>query len=449
MIKKVRYLYWLVLEFIKKHRITIILTFIVSFILLTFLTTPIEKVFFDKKRIGLVGRFTFQNLPEEVSSLISNPLLSSDEKGNYLPVLLSSWEREDDFKKFRLILRKNVLWNDGKEITSDDINIKIKEAKVDIKDRYTILITFDQPTPNFLKYLTKPLIRPGLIGAAGKYKVRRYQIKDGLITNLYLVPNIINLPILEFKIYPTEEEMAINYKMGKIDMMTLKKKELADNFTGWKNSKVTKLVDYKHIFVIFFNNKKEIFKDKEFKKALRKAINKKKLSPLGEENQSPISLNSIYYYPNLPLNIYSPDYAIEYINSHFNDSRSSAIKINLYTYYDYFKLAEEITNQLNKINIDTQIVFIREQIPDNFDLMLTLLELPEIENQYLLWHSEQKNTNISHYKSEKIDKILENLRLSYNFEDKKKAAFEFQKIFNDNPGAIFLFHPYVYLIERK
>lgn len=447
--KKLRYLYWLVLEFIRKYKIIFFSTFVISFIVITFFSSATQNFFSNKKRIGYVGLFSPNYLPEEILQLISNPLLIADEKGSYTPILLSSWEVSENYKKYRLNLKKNILWNDGLKLTTDNLDLKVKDGLIKKLAPYTILITFQNPTPNFLKYLSKPLIRNNFIGAAGKYKIKRYKIKNGLVTYLLLSPNLSHLPVLEYRFFSTEEEMVVNYKLGKIDLMTVKKKELADNFVNWRNSKVTKLVDYKHLFTLFFNNDKELFQDRNFKKAIAKAINKKKLSSFGLENQSPVALNSLFYNPNLSADVYSPDYIIEYMNSHFKATMSAKIKFNLYTYYEYFNLAEEISNQLNQVNIEVKTIFIRQQIPKDFDLLLTLLEIPSIEDQYFLWHSQQKATNISNYKNELVDKLLEDLRLSIKYEEKKKAADDFQKIFNENPGAIFLYHPYVYLIERK
>lgn len=447
--KKIRYLYWLVLEFVKKNKVTIIVTFTISFFALTIFQLIVGKPFIYKKRIGLVGQFSSSNLPDDILLLISNPLLISDEKNKYTPILLSSWEVDNNYKNYRLILKKNILWNDGAELTTTNLNLKIKDAQIKILDRYIFLVSFKNSTPNFFNYLTKPIIKNNFIGAAGKYKVKRYQIRNGLVTYLLLYPNISNLPIIEYKIFPTEEEMITSYKMGKIDLMTLRKKELADSFLSWRNTKVTKLVDNKHIFVIFFNNKKDLFRDKDFKKAIIKAVDKKKFSSMGLLNQLPISLNSLYYNSNFSIDIYLPDLLTEYINTHLKTTKASKIKLNFYTYFEYFNLAEEISNQLSSSNLDLQINFIRQQMPQDFDLLLTLLEIPGIEDQYLLWHSQQKITNISHYKNERIDKILENLRLTNKFEEKKKYADELQKVFNDDPGAFFLFQPYVFLVERK
>ena len=449
MIKKIRYFYWLTLEFIRKYAINIILTFVISFIIISFFSLPIKKNFFSKKRVGLVGSFSPKNLPEEILYLISNPLLTYNEKGDYTPILLSSWEVKDNYKVYRLTLKKNVLWNDGEELTTGNLNIKIKDAQIKKIDRYSMFITFANSTPNFLNYLSKPLIKNLFVGAAGKYKVKKYQLKNGFVVYLLLIPNISNLPIIEYKIFPTEEEMILAYKLGKINEMTLKKKKLVDDFAKWKNSKITKLVDYKHILTIFFNNKKEFFKNKDFKKAIVRAIDKKKFSSMGIENSSPVPLNSIYYNSNLSPTFYSPDYLKEFINSQLKATSSAKIKLNLYTYYDFFNIANEIIDLLNQAEIEIQTIFIRQQIPENFDLMLTYLEIPSVEDQYLLWHSEQKKTNISHYKNERVDKLLEDLRLAINFDEKKKNADEFQKNFLDDPGAIFLFHPYVYLIEKR
>lgn len=447
--KTLRYFYWLTIEFVKKYLTIILVTFLVSFILITLFLHPLKKFFVVEKKIGYVGSFVYPNLPDEIIDLISNPLLTINEKGEYTPILLSSWEIKDNFKTYRLTLKKAILWNDGQEIFTDEINFNLADAEIKKIDKKTFLIKFKQPTPNFLKYLTQPILKKKLIGAVGKYKINRYKLKEGVFTEINLIPNLENLPTISYKFYPTEEEMVTNYKLGRINQMVLKNKNLFDIFKKWKNTKITQMIDYQSMMIIFFNNQKKIFEDKEFRKILRDGINKSDFKEEGVSNSTPIPINSYYHNPLENHSFYSPDLVKEFISNNFLSKDKKTISIKLYTYYDYYKIAEIIKNQLKEVNIDVSINFIRNKIPNDFDLFLTLWEIPPIEDQYLYWHSQQKTTNISHYNNVRVDKDLEELRLKTDVKEKRKIAFELQKLLNDDPPAIFLYQPYVYLVERK
>ncbi len=447
--KTFRYFYWVITEFIKKYSAVILTTFLISFIFITFFLQPLKKFFFIQKKVGYVGSFVYPKMPDEILSLISNPLLTINDKGEYTPVLLSSWEIKDNFKTYRLVLKKAILWNDGQEIFTDDINFNLSDAEVKKIDKKTFLIKFKQPTPNFFKYLTLPILKKNLIGAVGKYKISRYRLKEGVFKQIDLLPNLENLPTISYIFYPTEEEMVIDYKLGKINQMILKNKNLSDSFKSWKNTKITQMIDYQSMMIIFFNHQKKFFENKEFRKILKDGINKNDFREDGASNSTPISLNSYYHNPMENHSFYSPDLVKEFVINNFLSKDKKTLSLKLFTYYDYYQIAEIIKNQLKEVNIDVSINFIRDKIADDFDLFLTLWEIPSVEDQYFYWHSQQKTTNISHYNNIRVDKDLEELRLKTDLKEKRKIAFELQKLFNDDPPAIFLYQPYIYLVERK
>ncbi len=447
--KTFRYFYWLIIEFVKKYFTVILVTFLISFIFITFFLHSLKKFLFVEKKIGYVGSFVYPKIPDDVLALISNPLLMINDKGEYIPVLLSSWEIKDNFKTYRLVLKKDILWNDGQEIFTDDINFNFSGAEVKSIDKKTLLIRFKQPTPNFLNYLTQPILKKNLIGAVGKYKISRYRLKEGIFKEIYLLPNLDNLPTLSYKFYPTEEEMVINYKLGKINQMILKNKNLSDSFKKWKNTRITQMIDYRSMMIIFFNHQKKFFENKEFRKILKDGINKNDFREVGVSNSTPISINSYYHNSLENHSFYSPDLVKEFVINNFLSKGKKTLTLKLFTFYDYYQIAEIIKNQFKEVGIDVSINFIRDKIPDDFDLFLTLWEIPSVEDQYLYWHSQQKTTNISRYSNIRVDKELEELRLRTDIKEKRKIAYELQKLFNDDPPAIFLYQPYIYLIERK
>ena len=113
MIKKAfRYYYWLLLEFIKKYSRLILMSFFIGFIsLIGFLSvSPYLKLIFNKQEvIGLVGRYDFNNLPDEIMTKVSNGLVTISEKGEIIPVLANSWEVKDEGKQYRFYLKNNFL----------------------------------------------------------------------------------------------------------------------------------------------------------------------------------------------------------------------------------------------------------------------------------------------------------------------------------------------------
>ena len=97
------------------------MSFFIGFItLIGFLSvSPYLKLLFNKQEtIGLIGSYSFTNLPDEVMTKVSNGLVTINEKGEIIPVLANSWEVKDGGKQYRFYLKNNLLWNDDKKFSS-------------------------------------------------------------------------------------------------------------------------------------------------------------------------------------------------------------------------------------------------------------------------------------------------------------------------------------------
>jgi peptide/nickel transport system substrate-binding protein len=89
-----------------------------------------------------------------------------------------------------------------------------------------------------------------------------------------------------------------------------------------------------------------------------------------------------------------------------------------------------------------------DSIPTTFQLFLGDFTVPKDPDQYVLWHSDQVD-NITHYKSLRIDKLLEDGRKTVNVSDRQQIYNDFQKYLVDDAPAAFLYFPYEYTITRK
>lgn len=448
--KAFRYYYWLLLEFVKKYSRLILMSFFIGFIsLIGFLSvSPYLKSIFNKQEvIGLVGNYDFTNLPEEIMSKVSNGLVTINEKGEIIPVLANSWEVKDDGKKYRFYLKNNLLWNDDKKFAASDVNYQFSDVKIQAVDKNVLDFYLTKPLAIFPTYLIKPLIRPPLIGIAGFYKLGKYKITSGTLTDLTLIPNTKDLVTIKYKFYVNESDLVIAYKKGEINKMTLTKKSVADTFSNWKNSRIIKSVDYSRLLTLFFNNKDKQFANKDIKDAFAMMINYEELSELGEIARGPIPPMSWAYNPNLKTNSYDIETAKKIVAKEVEATASS--QLNLLTSYDYYDAADNIAGEIEKTGLKVDINMISYEHPDNFDLLLVFWKVPQDPDQYYFWHSTQKDGNIGNYANVKIDKLLEDGRSTINIEEREKFYREFQKIIQDDPPALFLYYPYVYTIERK
>ncbi|MFA6081001.1 MAG: ABC transporter substrate-binding protein [Patescibacteria group bacterium] len=448
--KAFRYYYWLLLEFIKKYSRLILMSFFIGFIsLIGFLSvSPYLKLIFNKQEvIGLVGRYDFTNLPDEIMTKVSNGLVTISEKGEIIPVLANSWEVKDGGKQYRFYLKNNLLWNDDKKFTTDDINYQFSDVKIKSVDKNVIDFYLDKPLGIFPTFLNKPLIRPPLIGIAGFYKLGKYRISSGYLIELTLIPNTKDLFTIKYKFYENESDLVTAYKKGEINKMTLTKKSVADTFINWKNSQIVKSVDYTRLLTLFFNNQEKLFENKDIKDAFSMIIDYQKISDFGEVARGPIPPISWAYNSNLKTSTYDIDIATKIIKNAITATESA--QLNLLTSYDYYDVADSIAGEIKKTGLKVDINMISYDRPDKFDLLLVFWKVPQDPDQYYFWHSTQKEGNISNYKNVKIDKLLEDGRSTINIEERNNFYQEFQKIIQADPPALFLYYPYVYTIKRK
>lgn len=449
--KTLRYYWWLAIEFVKKHFKVILLSSAITFIFLLAAVTisPYLEVIIPQKKevIGLVGDYDFNNLPEEISNKISNGLIFLNEEGDIIPLLVNSWEKKDNGKSYRFHLKNNLVWSDGKKFEASDINYQFKDVSIKPIDSYTIEFYLKKPLAIFPIYLTKPLIRYPLIGIAAAYRVANVKTKNDFFTTVTLLPQKKGLPVVIYKFYKNEAQMITAYKKGEITKMKTTKKSLKEQFVRWKNTKVSKIVDYSRLMTIFYNENNSLLKSKEVKHAIAEAVNFSKFIDNGEIAKGPIPPISWAYNPHLKNPVYDPIAAEKIIKKELGATKEA--KLDLVTYYDYFDIADNIVEDLARVGLKINLKIISYDKPGKFDLLLALWKVPSDPDQYYFWHSTQTQSNIGNYKNVKVDKLLEDGRSILLRRERKKIYFEFQRIIQDNPPALFLYYPYIYTIERR
>ncbi len=264
--KKIRYYYWVGVEFTKKHLRLIILSFLMSFIFvigLISLSPYFEALMISKREIiGLVGQYDINNIPDDILTKITNGLVYINEKGQIVPVLATSWELKNEGKTYRFHLRDGLLWNNGKPFSAYDIDYQFKDIEVRAIDSKTIDFILKKPLSIFPTYLRKPIIRNPLIGVAGLYKVNDFKTQYGNITYLSLEPNRKDIPAITYKFFTNEADLVTAYKRGDVTAISTTKKSIADTFLSWKNTDVIKSTDYTRLMTLFFNFDNKLIKEK-------------------------------------------------------------------------------------------------------------------------------------------------------------------------------------------
>ena len=124
------------------------------------------------------------------------------------------------------------------------------------------------------------------------------------------------------------------------------------------------------------------------------------------------------------------------------------LNIKLSTLPNLLSVAEEVKKDSEAAGVKVEVE-VTPTIPDNFQAFLATVDIPKDPDQYSLWHSTQMGSNISNYKSPRIDKLLEDGRTELDQEIRKKTYLDFQRFIVEDSPAIFLYHPTFFSVTKK
>jgi len=426
-----RYIVRLIQAFFKRFKAIIFIGVILGVIVFLILGFFVPSLSATTKKIGLIGRYATNDLPEEISGKISKGLTKVDESGQVTPDIAKSWETPDGGKTWFFYLNEDFYWQDGKKLKASDISYEFSDANIDKPDENTIKFSLQSSFSAFPVILSRPIFKKGLLGV-GEYKVKKISLVGGLVQKLTLQDK--NSNILIYKFYPTEERLRLAFKLGEVDEIV----DLQDvgEFNKWKIANVSERLSYNNFVAIFLNTTDDKLSDKSLRQALNYAIDK---SEYGESRAvGPISPLSWGYNPQIKL----------YEKDTKKTKDIEGLEIKLSTLPNLLSTAEKIKKDWVEVGAKVQIE-ITPNVPESYQAFLATVDIPKDPDQYSLWHSTQTGTNISKYNNPRIDKLLEDGRTELDQETRKKIYLDFQRFLIEDSPAIFLYHPTFYTISRK
>lgn len=446
--KRIRHYYWLLTGFVRKYVALIAMSFIGAFLLiivsLNFFPFINTLLFSKQDVIGIIGTYNPRTIPDSIGRQISNPLIMIDQSGEIQPLLANSWEVLNDGTTYRFHLRNDLLWSDGKKFTSKDISYNFADVEIKPIDDYTIEFKLKKQLNIFPIYLTQPVIKQPLVGIGALYRVESFKQNKESLISMNLAPNKPDLPYKVYKFYKNESDLINAYKKGEITQFSTPNNSLAETFTKWNNSKVTRTVDYNKIMAVFFNTQSGPLSDREVRKAF--AFATPSFPDKGERAKGPIQPTSWAYFDNVKEYPFNEELAKELIEKNITATEEATMK--MYTFFDYIDVAENIKKSYEDsgAKIDLKVA---QGVPEEYDFFVAVWTPPADPDQYFFWHSTQLGTNITKLDDKKIDKLLEDGRKFLNVKQRQSIYRDFQKNIADEIPAYFMYHPFEYVIQRK
>lgn len=393
----------------------------------------------NPKIIGIEGRYTINNLPDEIANKISLGLTILNE--NQKPItssIVKSLEIQNNNKDLIFTLNDNIYWSNGKNFNAYDINYQIDGISIIPVSNYVIKISSETEFTPLLTLLSKQLIKANFNGL-GDYYVSKVSYQEGYIKTITLKPKDNKLSLIEYRFYSNQQDVINAFKIGNVDEIRIN--SLPQEFNDWKKITISKKIETNEKYIAIFINTAKIT-NKQIRQALAYATPKTK--DKNERCLGPISPNSWAYNPSIKEYNLNRTRAKELLGEEKLEHLNLTINNR-----QLLSLAEEIKNAWEttlgipvSINIQNQID------TNNYDTLLTYGAITQDPDQYLFWHSTQTNTNITKLNNARIDKLLEEGRQINDQIERKKIYQEFQTFLLEESPAVFLSYPIVYTINR-
>ena len=321
----------------------------------------------------------------------------------------------------------------------------LSDLEVVIPDDRTLEFHLKESFAPFPIILSRPVFKKGNIGI-GLYQIKKIKRKGDFITQIFLEGPDKNLV---YKTYPNSQTALIAFKLGEIDLLEDVFEMTLD--PEWSDVvKVETNIRKDHYAGAFFNFNHPLLGDKNIRQALIYAVRK----DFDQERAiGPLSPDSWAFNPDVKRYDYDPEKAKELFENDQEATESGEtiekeeMEIKISTTQTLLPLAEKIKQSWEevlgiKVEIETVNV-----LPQDFQVLLILQQIPPDPDQYSLWHSTQEQ-NFTHYQSPKVDKVLEDARKTMDQAKRKEKYLDFQKFLAEDVPAIFLYYPEAYTISR-
>jgi peptide/nickel transport system substrate-binding protein len=430
--------------------------------------------------------------PFQTSTKILERLLKLDEKLEFQPVLAETITPSADFKQYTIVLRKGVKWHDGADFDARDVvynflqhwkpisaGIALKAlSKVSAPDSHTVVLNFDQPTPEFFlksilagqyqlvvprhlyegkDLLTNPLNNTPVGTGPWKYGqwVRGSHVLYARNTGYWSA----NRPYLDKLIIrwwgdPASRsaaletgELSVAYSnpvpARDIDRLVKTGKVVVDT-RGYENSAWTVTAE--------FNQRREHVKRKEVRQALLHAINRQFIVDTiyygrGKPAVSPIfSSNAQFYTSDVPRYPFDPKKAAALLDAAglpLKDGKRFTVNVVAAAWFEEnAKLGQYIKQALEDVGVAVKLDSVDratalKRIYGDYDYDIALsnftapLEPVPIVTQFFTTDGIVKGAafrNATGYSSKEMDALVARLMTETNPKARQKLAWEFARL---------------------
>lgn len=402
------------------------------------------------QRIGLVGRYTLSDLPPTVESKVSVGLTTLDLAGYPRPALASSWQISEDGKSYIFTLNSQYRWHDGSTLKSTDLVYNFKDANVSYPDSNHLQVDLPDPYSPLLTVLARPVIKvvqfPRRYLGVGSYEIKGYRHNGPYLESLTLgsADPGSTLPYLKYIFYPSPSQARIAFKLALLTSV----EDLTDSgdLDSWPSLTLHSQARFDRYVAVFFNTQDPIFtgpSGKNLRLALAYAIDKSRW-PERRRAFGPIPPFSWAFSSSTKK--YDQD--LTRAQQFFTKVDAPPQKLSLIVVPAYLEVGEQVKKDWETLGLSVEFQ-VRPDIPLDFQALIIGQAAPADPDQYQLWHSTQKATNLTRLSHPRIDKLLEDGRKTSEPGKRLLIYQDFQKFLAEEVPAVFLFYPETLTMTKK
>ena len=427
------------------------------------------------------------------------------------PWAAESWTVSPDGRRLEFTLRKGILWEDGVELTADDVVFTVQTAadpkvaspyaedflrikSIRALDRYRFEAVYDEyyarAEASFASAILPRHILEGQevrghafsrrpVGA-GPYRLKAWE--PGSRLTLEASPTYFmgrpHIDQIIYRVIPDSGTMFMEMRAGRLDMMGLSPEQYLrqTNTPEWnENCRKYRYLASAYVY-LGFNMEHPFFKDKRVRWAVSRAISREELvkgALLGQGVPAfgPYKPGTAFYHPTLrPVEQDLAESARLLKEAGFEDRDGDGIldrdgKPFAFTILTNQGNAERILaaiiiqSHLKKLGIDVQVrtvewaAFIREFVNKGlFDAVILGWTISPDPDLYQVWHSSQAvpgGLNFTHFKDKSLDDLLDRGRRTADRQERFSIYCRVQEILAAEQPYAFLYVGYALPVVHR
>ena len=454
---------------------------------------------------NLIPMLASDSSSHDIASLIFNGLVKYDKDLKLVGSLAESWEISPDGLAITFKLRPGVKWQDGKELTAEDVMFgyetiinpntrtaysgdfkEVKEARV--VDPYTFRVVYKRAfAPGLTSWgslvvLPKHLLQGQDINTTpfsrrplgtGPFRLKEWKTGEKIVleANPLYFEGRPYLDGIVYRIIPDPATMFLELKAGGIDYMGLTPIQYNRQTETYKMRRDFRKYQYLAFAYTYlgYNLKDWKFQDVRVRQAISYALDKEEIIQgvqlgLGIIATGPYKPDTIWYNPNVAQYPYDPEKARKLLaEAGWGNERKDGILRKDGKPFEFMiltnqgnearaKCAEIIQRRLAAVGIAVKIrtvewaAFINNFIDQkNFEAVILGWTLGQDPDLYDIWHSSKvgpKELNFISYQNKEVDSLLEKGRYTFDQKVRKACYDRIQVILAEEQPYTFLYVPY-------